>query len=169
MKFIAALLLAAFSLAAPAASPYKTQNVMLLQPDFVLKDRVQSVEALSNYLKAAETTAQSALAKESPVPTSGFIVFAVRPGAQSRVWLDFKPALPEPVATRLREAIQAIPPFPAKNGTVVFALNVTLWDATPRVGFPNPPEWDKAMQGHNEPMEIGAMVDKLVWPKGAGT
>lgn len=79
------------------------------------------------------------------------------------VWLDFQPELPDAVAARLTQAIQAVPPFEARGGVVVFALNATLWDAPAAQGFPNPSAWRKAMEGRSEPMEIGDLVDQ-VWP-----
>ena len=169
MKLIAFLITALASFSVVAASPYKLESVMLLQPDFVLKERVPSIDSLSTYIKAVQSATESTLSKEAPSPASGYIVLAVRPGAESNVWFDFKPELPEETAAKLRAAIKALPPFSAKNGTVVFALNATLWDATPVTGFPNPPEWSKAMEGHKESMEIGDLVDKLVWPSAAGT
>ena len=83
------------------------------------------------------------------------------------MWFDFKPALPEPTASRLRAAILEVPAFEAKEGAVVFALNSSLWGAPAPTGFPSPQDWNSAMQGHAEPLEIGALVDK-VWPDGTG-
>lgn len=157
-----------FSAAVSAATPYRTESIMLMQPDFELKERVASVESLSEYIKAVQSAAESALADEQPHPATGFLVLAVRPGGQSMVWLDFKPGLPEPIAAKLRAAILAVPPFEARGGVVVFALNSSLWDSAPSQGFPKPQEWSKAMEGRSEPMEIGDLVD-MVWPGGAGT
>ena len=169
MRFVALLIAALVSFSASAATPYKLENIMLLQPEFVLKERVPSVNSLTGYIKSVQDTAKTTLSEEPSNPTGGFLVLAVRPGKESMVWLDFKPALPQETADRLRAAINAVPPFSAKKGTVVFALNVTLWGGSPVAGFPNPAEWSKAMEGHDEPMEIGELVDKLVWPKEAGT
>ena len=164
MKFFVFLVAALASFSVVAASPYKLENIMLLQPDFVLKERMPSIDSFSGYIEAVQAAAESTLSNEEPSPASGFIVLAVRPGAKSNVWLDFKPSLPEETASRLREAIHAVPPLSVKGGTVVFALNATLWDSPPAAGFPNPPEWSKAMEGHNDSIEIGALVDKFVWP-----
>lgn len=161
LLFLAALLL---SPAAAAQSPYKTENLMLLQPQSVLEARVPSVQALSDYIKAVQATAEGTLQNETPSPASGFIAIAVRPGAQSRVWLDFKPALPKTTSTRLAQAIQAVPPFAAKEGTVVFAIHSTLWGAKPKMAFPNPPEWSAAMEESDQPIEIGELIDRRVWP-----
>jgi hypothetical protein len=169
MKCIAFLLAAFVSLSAAAGSPYKLESIMLLQPDFVLSDRVPSIDALSNYVKAVETATIRTLNEEAPYPASGFIVLAVRPDESSKVWFDFKPALPAETASRLSAAIQAVKPFPSRNGTVVFALNATLWGAPPRTGSPNPPEWNEATKGLSDPVEIGDLVDRLLWPEEAGT
>ena len=167
MKFLVGLTAAIFTFAASAATPYRTESIMLLQPDFVLKERVPSIDSLSGYIKAVQSSAGQALSGTTPTPASGYLVLAVRPGGQSMVWLDFKPALPEPTAAKLRAAILSVPAFEANNGTVVFALNSSLWGGQPASGFPNPPEWSKAMEGRDEPVEIGDLVDK-VWPSRAG-
>ena len=168
MKFLAVLAAILLSSATSAATPYRTENIMLLQPDFVLKERAPSVPALSEYIKAVQSAAESALADEQPHPASGYLVLAVRPGGKSMVWLDFKPGLPEASAAKLRAAILAVPAFEVRGGVVVFALNSSLWDSPVSQGFPNPQEWSKAMEGRSEPMEIGDLVDK-VWPAEAGT
>lgn len=153
---------------ASAAEPYRTESVILLQPDFVLQERVPSVDSLSAYIKAVQSVAGAVLAEEPPSPASGFLVLAVRPGGRSMVWLDTRPGLAARTAGRLRAAVLAVPPFEARGGTVVFALNASLWGAGPAQGFPDPQEWRQAMEGRDEPMEIGDLVDK-VWPDPAGT
>lgn len=169
MKTVVALLSILLSGSAFAAKPYNVQNLMLMQPDFVLSERVQ-VEDLSNYIKSVNAVAESSLASVAkPTPTAGFIVVAVRPGGQSKVWLDFSPALPPTVATQLRSSMEQVVPFKAKGGVVVFAINSTLWGAaaTERQS-PSPAEWQEAMKGVDSPMEIGDLVDR-VWSSKAGT
>jgi hypothetical protein len=168
MTFPAILAAILLGSGASAATPYRTENIVLLQPDFVLKERAPSVPALSEYIKAVQAAAGSALAGEQPHPASGHLVLAVRPGGQSMVWLDFKPELPESSAARLRTAILAVPAFEARGGVVVFALNSSLWGVPASQGFPNPREWSKAMEGRSDPIEIGDLVD-MVWPGSPGT
>lgn len=151
-----------------AVEPYRTESVILLQPDFVLKERVSSVDSLSAYIKAVQSAAGAVLAEEPPSPASVFLVLAVRPGGRSMVWLDAKPGLAVRTAGKLRAAILAVPPFEARGGVVVFALNANLWGAGPAQGFPDPQEWRQAMEGRDEPVEIGELVDML-WPDLAGT
>ena len=94
MKFIVATLIFLFSLPVLAASAYRTEGIVLLQPDFVLKERISAAELLSNYIKAVQAVVEVTLNGEPPSPTSGHLVLAVRPRGQSMVWLDFKPSLP---------------------------------------------------------------------------
>lgn len=168
MKFITVLLAMLISGSTFAAQPYAMQNLMLLQPDSVLRQRVQ-VDDLSNYIKSVNAAAQASLSEVAkPTPTAGFIVVAVRPGGRSKVWLDFSPALPAPVASRLAASLERVPPFQAEGGVVVFAINTALWGAAPttRPG-PSPQEWKDAMRGADRPLEIGDLVD-LAWPAKPG-
>lgn len=167
-RLFALVILCFSSVASLAATPYKTESIMLLQPDFVLTERVSSVTALSEYIKAVESACQAVLVDAQPSPAGGFLVLAVRPGGQSMTWLDFKPGLPTPLAERLKAAILRVPPFQARHGVVVFAVKASLWDAPLSHDFPSPSEWNKAMEGRGEPMEIGDLVDK-VWPGRVGT
>lgn len=165
MKIIFALLSILLSGSAFAAKPYSMQGVLLLQPDFVLTERVE-VADLSIYIKSITAAADTTLAGiDKPVPSAGFIVVAVRPGGRSRVWLDFSPTLPPAIAERLRASLGQVAPFRADGGIVVFALNSTLWgaEATSRP-MPSPSEWNNAMKSLDGPIEIEALVER-VWPK----
>lgn len=168
MKTIIALLAGALNSPAFAAEPYAMQSLTLLQPEVVVSERVR-VEDLSDYVKSVNADAQASLASSvKPTPTAGFIVVAVRPGSQSRVWLDFSPVLPPRVAARLVSSLEQVAPFKAKGGVVVFAINCTLWGApaTERQG-PSPDEWKEAMKGMDGPVEIGDLVERI-WPPEAG-
>ncbi|MBB6368515.1 hypothetical protein FHR56_003694 [Xanthomonas sacchari] len=148
-----------------AAEPFRMQNLMLLQPDSVMRERAEHIEALAAYVKALNAAASRELARVgTPRPAAGFVAVAVRPGGRSRIWLDLAPALPDATATALTTALERVPPFQAKGGVVVFALNVTLWDAPPteRQG-PAPAAWQRAAEGQRAPMEIGDLVER-VWP-----
>ncbi|MDV0438320.1 hypothetical protein [Xanthomonas sacchari] len=148
-----------------AAEPFRMQNLMLLQPEAVMRERAENIDALAAYVKALDATASRELSRVStPRPTAGFVAVAVRPGGRSRVWLDVTPALPDTVANTLVAALERVPPFQARSGVVVFALNVTLWGAPPteRLG-PSPAAWQRAAEGQAAPMEIGDLVDR-VWP-----
>jgi len=141
---------------------WRTQNVVLLQPDAVLAQLGADVEDLASYIRAVQGAAERAL-QGDPAPASGFFVFAVRPGKRSMLWFDFRPGLPEPIMDRLRAAILAVAPCQVRNGVMVFAINVTLWNAPPRQGLPSPAEWRAAMQGEEKSMRIESLIDRI-WP-----
>lgn len=169
MKIPAILFLLLLTGLAFAAKPYSMESIMLLQPDFVLSERVD-VDDLSEYIKSINSAAEISLAElGNRSPAAGFLVVAVRPNGQSKVWLDFTPGLPSAMANHLRSSLEAVTPFKARVGVVVFAINCTLWGAaaTDRKG-PWPIEWKQAMKGRTDPMETGDLVD-LVWPSRAGT
>jgi len=170
MKILAVLLTMLLSGSALASKPYSVKSFMLLQPDSVLQERVGDVQGLANYVKSLDAAAAAALSRaKKPTPAAGFIVVAVRPNGQSKVWLDLSPALPPAVATQLRTSLERVPPFKARDGVVVFAINTTLWGSAPTERQnPWPAEWKKAMKGAKGAVEVGDLVDR-VWPSKSGT
>ncbi len=161
-SFLALLCLALAALCAQAAEPLTRFNVVLLQPSAVLEERVPSVDAMADYVKAVQAAASEAVvASGTKQAVSGFIVVAVRPGAQSRVWLDFDALLDLAARRQLVEKIQAVKPFEARNGPVVFALKVALWDGKESKRMaPLPPEWKQARRD-GAPEEVGDLVGRL--------
>jgi hypothetical protein len=158
-------LLAVISLPSAAKELYHLEHIMLLQPEFIFSERSPGAQEVSDYITSLGSAAGKALAKEQKhYKAAGFIAIAVRPGGLSKVWFDLKPALPADVEERLKQALESSPPFSAKKGVVVFALNITLGSASPTgPGFPAPVAWQDAMTDESEPLEIGALVDKI-WP-----
>lgn len=155
------LLLAAFN--ARAAEPFTNFNVVLLQPSSVLEERVASVDGMADYIKAIEAASREAVAASSARQSvGGFLVIAVRPGLQSKVWLDFDALLDLEIKKQLTAAVQAVKPFEARKGPVVFALKVAIWGGkeTKRPA-PLPAEWKRAQQG-GAPLEVGELVE-TVW------
>ncbi len=149
-----------------AAEPVTLHGVVLLQPEFILNDRVPSVTALTDYVKGAQAAAAAAvLAQAEPASNSGFIVIAVRPGLQSKVWLDFDKLLPAPLRDELLSRVGAVKPFAAQAGPVVFGIHVGLSGAPASSRqHPAPAEWSAAASKLDEPIEIGDLVDRI-WPK----
>ena len=164
----------AFSFAMPAsgsalaAEPYHVENIMLLQHDFVLQERVR-VDELAHYIQAVNAAAKANLQNvTAPMPSSGFVVMAVRPGGRSKAWLDFTPPLAPATDAGLRSAVERVTPFQAKEGVVVFAIRATLWSAAPtQQQGPFPVEWKQVLDSPGAPIEIGDLVER-VWPAGAG-
>jgi hypothetical protein len=145
---------------ARAAEPLVNFNVVLLQPGSTLEERVPSVDAVAEYVRSIEAAARSAVvASKARQSLGGFIVVAVRPGLKSKVWLDFDALLDLEIRRQIIEMTQAVKPFEARKGAVVFALNVALWGGarTKRVA-PSPPEWKKVTQS-GAPLEVGELVE----------
>lgn len=154
------LLLVAAAFGAHAAEPLVNFNVVLLQPGSILQERVPSVDVMAEYVRSVEGAARNAVtASKARQSLGGFIVVAIRPGLQSKVWLDFDALLDLEIRKQITDAVQAVKPFEARKGPVVFALNVSLWGGarTKRVA-PSPPEWKKVTQG-GTPLEVGELVE----------
>jgi hypothetical protein len=160
-------LAASVAQAAVAAEVVSVRNVALLQPDSVLHERGAEAQHMAQYIRTAEATAGSVLRDEKPTPTAGFIVFAVREGYASKVWLDLVPPLPAATATKLTAALERTQHVPFVGGTIVFAFNVSLWDAAADTRtMPRPQAWIDAAENLPKPIEIGELVDH-VWPRPA--
>jgi hypothetical protein len=161
-----AVLACVVGVAAPtrAAEPLQRVGVVLLQPSNVLEARVPSVDAMADYVRAIESAARDAVVGSlSKRPAGGFIVVAVRPNRQSRVWLDFAPVLNFQTGQQIVAKVGALEPFDARDGPVVFAVQVSLWGgaAPPRVA-PTPPEWKAVTEQTGKPLEIDALIAR-VW------
>ena len=154
------LLLLAATPGVQAAEPLVNFNVVLLQPGSTLEQRVPSVDVMAEYVRAVEVAARTAVAaSQARQSLGGFIVVAVRPGLQSKVWLDFDTLLDLEIRKQIIDTVQAVKPFEAHKGPVVFALNVALWGGTrtKRVA-PSPPEWKKVAPA-GAPLEVGELAE----------
>ena len=145
---------------------YQTRSILLLQPEPLIAARVNSADELAGYLLALGEAAAAALASENPAPAGGFLVAAVRPGQQARIWLDLQPALPGETAARLTAALQAVEPMAVRRGTVLLALNASLWGGVGSTEHPHPAEWRVAAQERSGPIDVEQLVDQ-VWPTAA--
>jgi hypothetical protein len=148
---------------AHAAEPITNFNVVLLQPSAVMEKRVADIDAMADYIKAVEAASREAvIASGATQAVGGFIVLAVKPGQQSKVWLDFDALLDLEIRKQITKSITAIKPFAVTEGPVVFALKVATWDGkeSKRVA-PSPPEWKKVTR-NGKTLEIGQLVEK-VW------
>jgi hypothetical protein len=148
----------------PGGEPLQRVNVVLLQPSTVLEARVPDIDTMAEYIRAIEAAAREGVrASPSTRPAGGFVVVAVRPERQSRVWLDFEPPLNFQTGRQIVAKVAALPPFEVRNGPVVFALQVSVWGgAPPRRVAPSPPEWKAATQQAGKQLELDALIEQ-VW------
>ena len=100
-------------------------------------------------------------------PGRFFSVFgAVRPGRQSRFWLESHPGgVPAEFQAALLLRLHALPPPIVRGGPVAFAVHLLLWGGTGErtSQFPFlPARWREAMAGR-----VGAIPDvplRRAWP-----
>lgn len=166
-QFLAATLFIAAAQAlaaapAPAPEPFTNFNVVLLQPSKVLEERVASIDAMAEYIKAIEAAAKEAVAASAArQSTGGFLVVAIRPGPRSRVWLDFDTLLDLDIRKQLTSKVEAVAPFEVRKGPVVFALKVAVWGGKgTRRTAPMPAEWKQA-SASSAPREVGELVESI--------
>lgn len=156
--------LALFSGAALAAESLVVFNVLLLQPSKLLETRVPDVDAMAAYIQAVQAAASQAVrASGAQQAAGGYIAVAVRPGGQSKVWLDFDAMLDQSLRRQLISHTQAVKPFEVTGGPVVFALQVATWQGPPpKRAAPAPVEWKQAARGEAA-LEVGELVQRA-WP-----
>lgn len=145
-----------------AAGGLTAGGVVLLQPERVIGERI-TADKLAPYLKQVDTAAARAFTGAKAVPASGgFVVVAMRPGEQSRFWLDFNPPLPQAVAKQLLAGVQGVRVPAVKGGSIVLALTYGVGGGTaPAHPVPSPVEWTAAYKAAGKPLEIGDLVDRI--------
>lgn len=165
-KLAACLVLVAFSLAVWAAEPVQRQAIVLLQPEQVIAARVSGAQALADYLQAVQAAASRAVAAAPEQRAAGgFLVIAVKPERLSNAWLDIRPALPAEVEAAVIQAMRAVPPPAVREGPVVMAICVSIWNGTaPTQGLPSPIEWQRAVSLAGQPLETGDLVERIWRP-----
>ncbi|HTP73457.1 MAG TPA: hypothetical protein VML58_14660 [Burkholderiaceae bacterium] len=163
-SLIASVLIWMAAALALAAEPLAKLGVVLLQPSDVLEQRVPTVDAMADYIKAVEAAAREAVRSAAVrQATSGFIVIAVKPGAKSKVWLDFDTLVDPETSRQLVARITAVEPFEARNGPVVFAVKVSMWDGREsRRIAPSPTEWKAATRQAGRQLDIDSLIQR-VW------
>jgi len=163
-KFVLPMFWWVMALCAQAAEPITKFGVVLLQPGAVLEQRVPSVDAMADYIKALEAASREAV-QSSPLrqSTSGFIVIAVRPGQKSKAWLDFDSLLDSEMSKQIITRVTAVQPFEARQGPVVFALKVGLWEGREsRRVAPSPSEWKAATKQAGRQLDVDSLI-RRVW------
>ena len=169
MPILKSLILALLACAgsAQAVEPLVQHDVVLLQKGDIIEQRVEGgSDAMAAYIKTlGEAVTEAMRAHPAQIPSAGFIVVAVRPGAQTHAWFDFKPTLGDKTIAALTDVVAKVPPATVKSGDVVFALRVTLWGAKPLARYaPAPPEWREAAKQVDHKLDVDALVDRL-WPR----
>lgn len=164
MRMVLLFLVLALANIASAKTPYQMRDVVLLQPDAVLQERIMP-SALAPYIRSVNAVAGEVLAGEQREPAGGFLVLAIRPGNQSAAWLDIRPGLPSGLAQVLVSRLRAIPPPTVEKGAVIFAIRAGLWGGTPSTeSMPAVTEWTEAAAKAGAPLPIDELVERT-WPR----
>lgn len=143
---------------------YRVDRVVLLQPDFVLKERLSSPESLRSYIDRVNVAVAEVVRASPDWRSGGFLVLALRPGGRSHAWLDMTPATEPAQDAALQRAVNAVPAPEVKGGIVVFAVQVGLHGASSgdRTAMPAPSEWREFARRRPGNYEMGQLAD-LVW------
>lgn len=149
----------------PAPAVLAHTDLVLLQPEALLRERTGSTEALARYVQALQQAAVRALeAQFGRRPTGAFLVLAVKPGRRSRAWLDLDSPWPEPLQQTLRRALEAVPPPEVQGGPIVFAIKGSLWGGrVPTRAAPAPQAWRDEARRHEGKLDVAELV-LAVWP-----
>ncbi len=153
--------------AAHAAQPFVNAEVVLLQPESVLAQRIGDTQRFAAYMQQVEAAAGQAVeGLFQRTPAGGFLVLALRPGGSSgslsRVWLDLDTPLPEPTQAAIRSRIEAVP-APEVSGLVVVSLKASFWGGRPtQRRAPAPKDWKDHAAKAGGPMPLEALVE-AVW------
>lgn len=164
MRMIFLCLILAIANVASAKAPYEVKDIVLLQPEAVLQERV-TAEALVPYIELVNAAALEVLSGQKYEPAGGFLVLAIRPGKQSAAWLDIRPALPPDLARALVARLHALPVPSVEVGPVVFAVRASLLGGElPVNNVPEPDEWKQAARQAGKEIETGDLVERI-WPR----
>jgi TonB family protein len=145
-------------------SGFETTNIVLYQPDEVLKQRLPGAGHLAAYCEKFQSALSEELGQVT-IPDTLVVVTAVRPDNTSRVWL-MGSALDADTQNALRKKLEAIPPVEVKDGPIAFALCGTIAGGAEFTEIPPlPPEWKKAAEALTPPVLLPDAVLDTVWPK----
>lgn len=164
-----------FSAFAHGVEPgFKMDNVVLYQPDEVLSPRLPDVSAFSDYVKRLQKVCVEYFEKEEK-PETLHVVIAVKPGKKSRVWFVSAKRPNMKALVPLREKLEKVPAAEVFGGSVVFAVSGSIagGDGKAKVVAgefrpPIPKEWEEAVKGRKETVEVPDGFLARVWPDAPG-
>lgn len=152
--------------ASAAPQGFKSESVVLYQPDKPLTERLGSTQDLAAYIKRIEAACTAFLASEK-TPEQLDIVVGLKPQKKVRVWFVSSRRSSQDKSLRaLRAKLEAIPPCEVHSGPVAFALCCTIAGASPRKDKepyepPEPKEWRDARG--SKPLLIPDGIFAKIW------
>ena len=170
MKTLALFLLSlVLSLQLAAADPgFDVEQLFLYQPDSVLSSRLPDINAFAAYEKEVEKVCTTHFANAKDTGHL-YIVIAIKPGKQSRVWLIPSSLHDTPSLDALTKSIEKISPLDVYQGPIVFAISSSINGGKdkardPQAGPPIPQAWRDAVKDQKSSIEVPEGFLKLVWP-----
>ena len=158
-----------FTLAA-AAKGFAVRNIVLYQPNDVLKMRLSGPDDLAAYIQKLQAILTDYF-QNATTPETLDIVVAVRPGNLSRIW--FIPSSKSGILAPLREKLDAVRPMDVREGPVAFAISANLAGGDGRDSskggsyqLPVPKEWRDAAKELKPPILMPDGFLNVVWPAG---
>lgn len=159
------------AIGADAENGFHTVNLVLYQPDDVLRDRVPDIKMLAAYIKRLQAICEQFFA-ETRTPEILDVVVAVKPGKRARVWfVSSTRTAADTQLDSLRKALEAVEPMPLRNGPVAVAISATIAGAerklphsnSPPYSPPIPEEWAKVADKSRTPVPDGIL--EILWPE----
>ena len=145
------------------AAEIEFTGIILLQPEFVFEERKINVSELSKYIDSVQTNISSNLSSIKGSAISGHVVIAVRMGGKSKAWIDFSEQDAKDIHAPIVSAVEDVKAFKVAEGTILFAISMSINGANAVSGMPMPVEWSNAMSIQKESLEMEQLVD-VVWP-----
>lgn len=144
------------------AAEVSLHSLVLLQPDFVLQERISDVNTFADFTKREEKLFRDIVSQEKLSPSAGYMILAVRSKNQINVWFDMQPALPKALEAKLKREIRNSVGIPVTGGTAIVAISVSINGAKATKNMPNPREWRDAAKANGKVIEAEDLVN-LVW------
>lgn len=125
-----------------AAAEIEFTMIRFFDPTAMVKQRVNNVEEVGEYLKKSQTAVRNKLKGYSLSPASGFLVMAIRADGRTNAWLDMMQPVPKDVEKAVIQTAREIAPFRVKSGTLLVSLDVGINGRYVEEGYsPYPQEW----------------------------
>ena len=137
--------------------------MLLLQPETIYKERI-NVAQFAEFIRSVESNIKNQWSSLPLSKSCGFVVMAVRDTGEVNAWIDIEPLLPAELEKQMLEKIRSMPGAEVRNGTIVFALNLSINGAiTDKQKMPYPAQWQEITKSSSQPMDVEMLVNKL-WP-----
>jgi hypothetical protein len=160
------------SAAAPRKLGFTVVNLVLYQPDAILRERAPSVPLFGEYVKLLEAQCFAFFA-EASTPEIFDVVVVIRPRRRSKVWfVSSLRAGSDLTLSDLRQRLEGIRAPDVRKGPIAFAISGTVAGALRLINDgahpyhpPLPTEWREAAASLENPALVPDGILEAVWPE----